>query len=547
MAKENFDAHIQTFKDIIDNSKRYQIPLYQRDYSWGEEHWTQLWDDILSEDSEHFLGIIVLQEDKKQVVVIDGQQRLTTVLLIILMCLYLLQDRLINTKEEKQKSDLTKQIEILSKKYIGKEDEEDLKHYNKLKLNKQNDKCFVMLCEKTSMMKGENSFHTDARDSISNSLLKKAAKFFYRKLKEYFQGLPSSNIITFINKNIVNKLIFTEIIVNSSENAFILFETLNSRAMTLTSYDLLKNHLLSKCPKTKLQSMQNSLEDITEKVKKEDMSRFITLAWNFSHSKVSKNKIFHAISHEIISGPKAFAYLKELTDIAETYEKIQRGMVSQDKGVNDLIQQFQMFGQMRQHYMILIPLCMKYTEGLSKVIRVLFNITMRYNYICNSQANRQEKIYHAIGQKIYAQEYNNTTDILKDLKANQDICVTDDKLKNALLEKDFTKENIDRFILCSIEKQYIPKVALSEKDYTLEHISDKKYRKKYTHKLGNLTLLLSEENGALQNKNYLEKRGFYLKSNLHIVKNITADIWNEAAVQQRGGELADKFLKAFKI
>ena len=547
MAKENFSAHMTTFNEVIDNSKKYQIPPYQRDYSWEEAHWNQLWEDILSNDKEHFLGILVLQEERNQVIVIDGQQRITTILLIILMCIYILNDKIKELSDEKQKEVLEKRIKILSEKYIGKEDPEDLKHYNKLKLNKQNDKCFSQLCEISTMEQGEAAFRTDANDSQSNILLKKAAKFFYKKLKELFSQSSSKEIVSFIKKNIESKLIFTEIMVSSSENAFILFESLNSRALSLTSYDLLKNHLLSKCAKSKISSMQSSLEEITEKINKEDISRFITLAWNISHLKAPRNRIFRVISKEITTGSQAFAYLKELQSIANIYKKIQNGTISEDKKINDMIQQFQMFGNVRQHYMILIPLFMKYKTGLLKIVKTLFNITMRYNYICNGQANRQEKVYNAIGQKIYSQNYVNTSAILKDLKSYTEICVTDDKLRTSLLEKEFIKENVDRFILCAIEKEYIPSVSLSEREYTIEHISDRKYHKNFTNKLGNLTLLFPDENGKLQDKKYEKKKEYYQQKTLHILKNITADVWNEQAVENRGIELAEKFLEAFKI
>ena len=172
---------------------------------------------------------------------------------------------------------------------------------------------------------------------------------------------------------------------------------------------------------------------------------------------------------------------------------------------------------------------------------------MRYNYICNGQANRQEKVYNAIGQKIYSQNYVNTSAILKDLKSYTEICVTDDKLRTSLLEKEFIKENVDRFILCAIEKEYIPSVSLSEREYTIEHISDRKYHKNFTNKLGNLTLLFPDENGKLQDKKYEKKKEYYQQKTLHILKNITADVWDEQAVENRGIELAEKFLEAFKI
>lgn len=78
-----------TSGDII-----FQIPDYQRPYSWVDEHVDQLWDDILeayennkegdSIDSNYFLGSLIVVQNGKIEDVVDGQQRLTT--LMILLC-----------------------------------------------------------------------------------------------------------------------------------------------------------------------------------------------------------------------------------------------------------------------------------------------------------------------------------------------------------------------------------------------------------------------------------------------------------------------------
>jgi len=36
------------FLDLIGNGKQYSVPAYQRDYSWDEEHWDDLWSDIVA-------------------------------------------------------------------------------------------------------------------------------------------------------------------------------------------------------------------------------------------------------------------------------------------------------------------------------------------------------------------------------------------------------------------------------------------------------------------------------------------------------------------
>ena len=48
MARINLlDTRTTNFGDLIGNGKIYRVPPFQRDYSWEEEHWADLWQDIL--------------------------------------------------------------------------------------------------------------------------------------------------------------------------------------------------------------------------------------------------------------------------------------------------------------------------------------------------------------------------------------------------------------------------------------------------------------------------------------------------------------------
>ena len=65
----NFDTSTKPFSEIIGYGKHYSVPQYQRDYSWGEEQWDELWQDILAihnqnpeEREEHYMGYLVLQK-----------------------------------------------------------------------------------------------------------------------------------------------------------------------------------------------------------------------------------------------------------------------------------------------------------------------------------------------------------------------------------------------------------------------------------------------------------------------------------------------------
>lgn len=90
MAIMNFNTTNSTFRQLLANGLRYRVPPFQRDYSWTEEEWDDLWQDIVGlfeADAEpaHYMGYLVLQSsDSKRFEIIDGQQRLTTISLMIL-------------------------------------------------------------------------------------------------------------------------------------------------------------------------------------------------------------------------------------------------------------------------------------------------------------------------------------------------------------------------------------------------------------------------------------------------------------------------------
>lgn len=85
---------------MVQGTKQFQVPLYQRPYSWLEPQLKQLWGDLLDEaerlkdeegGSGHFLGSVVLAPSPvalgpsglQRWLVVDGQQRLTTLMIAL--------------------------------------------------------------------------------------------------------------------------------------------------------------------------------------------------------------------------------------------------------------------------------------------------------------------------------------------------------------------------------------------------------------------------------------------------------------------------------
>ena len=92
----SMNASAQSMVGLMTNaSLRFVVPVYQRPYSWDEEQYEQLWDDIRSVGSRpedrHFTGSVVWVQDGVMSasgvtprLLIDGQQRVTTLALLLI-------------------------------------------------------------------------------------------------------------------------------------------------------------------------------------------------------------------------------------------------------------------------------------------------------------------------------------------------------------------------------------------------------------------------------------------------------------------------------
>ncbi|MBR4519358.1 MAG: DUF262 domain-containing protein [Victivallales bacterium] len=62
---------------------RFEIPKYQRAYSWGRDQWKQFLQDLKDAESGYYLGHYLFETHDDVCFVIDGQQRLTTCVIFI--------------------------------------------------------------------------------------------------------------------------------------------------------------------------------------------------------------------------------------------------------------------------------------------------------------------------------------------------------------------------------------------------------------------------------------------------------------------------------
>ena len=103
MARKTLEAHEFSLDDVFCDKYAFEIPGYQRPYSWGEEQAETLVDDLLQfladqpsdvcEADPYFLGSIVLIKPSGPLSqVVDGQQRLTTLTIMLSVLRSLIED-----------------------------------------------------------------------------------------------------------------------------------------------------------------------------------------------------------------------------------------------------------------------------------------------------------------------------------------------------------------------------------------------------------------------------------------------------------------------
>ncbi|AHI53827.1 hypothetical protein SSABA_v1c04180 [Spiroplasma sabaudiense Ar-1343] len=220
---------IEKKHDFFDKfGSAFEIPEFQRDYSWGNSQLEEFFDDIIEaknkRDNPDFscLGIIYLYYNKHSVSfeVIDGQQRLTSIILL---------------------------VEVFRKILL----EEEIKHslFNKKTkrriINGYSKDCVLEKKYVKFMDKYLNNEISDDEEIKSDDVCKKflfTYNFFYSKINETHKTKQEKlELYEFI----LEKIFFIFYVERDNEVKYNLFIKLNSRGSELQFTTLLKSHLYS--------------------------------------------------------------------------------------------------------------------------------------------------------------------------------------------------------------------------------------------------------------------------------------------------------------
>lgn len=273
MAKSNLlNTRTISYLELIGNGKSYRVPAYQRDYSWSEEQWEDLWNDVIDlrkdPETRHYLGALVVEgTDDRDFLIIDGQQRLATLSLLALAVI----DRLnAMAKDGIDPEDNEERGRELRNRFIGEKDPASLVESSRLHLNETDDAFY-------------QDYLVQIREPINPRRLPKSNRLLlacFRYFGEQLRNLATLQndgraMASLLSETIARQILFILITVDDELNAYTVFETLNARGLELTTTDLLKNCLFSRVNvRADLEALQRRWISLVETVGQAQFRRF---------------------------------------------------------------------------------------------------------------------------------------------------------------------------------------------------------------------------------------------------------------------------------
>jgi hypothetical protein len=552
--KNLLDTKTSNLSAILGNWKKYRVPEFQRDYSWDEDKWQDLWEDIISIEEEksehHYMWTIVLQNTPEHDVfkVVDWQQRLTTLSIIIISIIDFLNE-LIKSNIEIEKN---QERILMLKWYLWKKDLSSLFYSTKLELNRNNNsfyKTYILeYLKPANISKLRNS-----EKLIYNTFL-----YFKKQFEIKFREDNWEKITKLFEEIISRKLIFIQINVDDDLNAYTVFETLNARWVDLTPADLLKNYLfmLVSSDGNTLWEIQELWHKIIDLVELNEFPTFLRYFINSKYPLVRMDKLYKEVKKIVDSPAKVLELLRELEKTAYLYVAIKNpnddfwNLHKNKKEIQRSLEELKLFW-VTQPIPLLFAVYNKLWDIFSDILRYISIISFRYNVIWKLNPNELEKIYNKISQKIFIGELQTKQDIVNMFTS---IYVNDNDFENIFENKSIsTKQSkkLAKYILIKIEN-YLSwnEIDFWDEKISIEHILPENYTQEwkdifwneidnYIYKLWNYTLLKESENRWIWNKNYEEKIEIYKNSPYKITsEKINYDEWTVSTLSKRQKELA---------
>lgn len=547
----------KTSSDLLKESF-LRIPRFQRPFDWGSDNLTDFWNDLISRSTiDYFMGSLVLYRDTKEMNVlylVDGQQRMTTTVIT----LSALRDTLANLKE----TDLAQGIQnFLQTKDVDNKDRFVLEHTpaNKFFQNA------------VLIQPGNSDYKQDTQEDRNLAF---ARRFIAGQLRVFLAPIPSKEKKLEAIKSLRDKILALQYIsveLDNEDDAYVIFETLNTRGKDLRISDLVKNHF-TRSIKSNVKGVDTAKEEwsailhLFDSVKTPyDVDDFLLHYWLAQEAYVSKAKLFKEFKNST-SQKEAKSRLSDLKAAAEAYITIaaprEAKWTKQEVEIRDSLVATSTF-RVAQAIPLLLSILRLYRSGVIRIpqastaLRLIENFTFQFNAITQSRGGGGiSAMYAKLAQAVFkCTTGDKFAQILKDMKAKfQERLPSEEEFDYPFASKiyrsDFTRDrDLIRYMLGKLARSQGMSTAIALDDMTIEHLTPQSVGKKTWEPddvgaIGNLLFVTKDTNGKLDDKGFADKVSLIADEVPWAGASVTnAKKWTRAETKDRGYELA-KFGRA---
>jgi len=558
-------AHEVSFLDLVQGEKQFQVPLYQRTYSWTEKHLAQLWRDLLAQsdamsagamDSPHFIGSVVIAPSPtlqaagvSRWLLVDGQQRLTT----LMLALAAIRDHVSGNGEG--------DADRIHRQYLINEFRkgDDLLRLLPTQADRNAYRALILRIPGVTVT-----------GSVGD-----AYKFFSTALAG-IDDTDDGREITRIEQAIRAGLSIVEITAERGDNVYRIFESLNNTGLQLSQADLLRNYVFMRLPSRGDDLYRDLWLPMQNRLPGTDLELLVWLDLVIrGNDRVKQTEIYRAQQARLELLPKTESAIEadvaELARRSRHLERILHPEAEPDRQLRSGLLRLKAWGATTAY-----PLVMHLLDLLERGVATVGEVAEALVYIesflvrrmlCQVPTNNLNRVFNtapvAIGDQAAV-----APAVRSYLSGRRRYWPSDAEVRRSVRTRPFywTGRGPQRtFVLRRTEESYRAHepVDFDAAMLTIEHIlpqtptdewlavletevtdegGPKELHDSLVHTLGNLTL--TAENARLSNNPFQRKQDIFNASALQMNREIAdTPSWGKAQILQRADRMADRIIQ----
>ncbi|WP_056989805.1 DUF262 domain-containing protein, partial [Lacticaseibacillus camelliae] len=481
------------------------VPKYQRNFAWQENEIDDFWNDLAEladgNRSSHFFGqIVTFKNPDGNQELIDGQQRLTSSSILLAVMSDIATKAYSSNRDEMspESGDVLRDVKRDVAKYLRAQENQPsltLQSGNKDRDGLDANAFF------SGLINGKR--HKAYTEPTKN--MDAAYQYFYKNvsasMNQFKTWAERVDRLSRLFRSFVDNFYVVMISAPTQRDAFIIFETLNSRGKDLKASDIIKNHLMyvaggeMDLANQKWNDVSRELKDDSDRI-----TRFIRTYWSARQRLVVESHLYRALSQELTNSAKANEFLDDLVQLAPVYNMLEAASLSKRQRFfnnTELAQQIDILYRMRVKlfYPILLALSKRGFSSRDMVIvmQKVIAIFIRHRAIMNDGTNRLESGYAIIAQEIWSGKLSSSSQINQAL--NDRLLKSNAQVKGAFLN--LTKEGGQigpkkwtlLYLLVQLYDEDLEEAAFTDDDFQLVHIDESRVSPAMVNYVGNWTLL----------------------------------------------------------